>query len=323
MIERLCVFGGQYGSEGKGSVSEWLATRRGKDNIPPILAIGDNGPNSGHTCSLGKTKNIPAASFFADVIALGPDSAISAETLADDIKLVYKLNLNRPQIYIHECAAVVDKTDKDSERPLVERVSSTGSGAGYARHNKYFNRNKACTISAYDLHIPGVSIVSYHDWLTVLSIRKEYTWIFECSQGVMLDVNLGLYPFVTARSTLPHVSVARNGLASEPWEYYGVYRTFPIRTGGPSGPCYGNELSWEQVGVAPEIASVTGRVRRVFEWNWDEFNYSTAIAPPDYVMLTHCDYLKQPPANPDTDPNFNSIDFPLYKSSKCGEFKRI
>ena len=74
------IYGGQYGSEGKASACEYLIKKE-KSLGKKIAVIGENSPNSGHTCSLGATKNIPAASFFADIVLLGPDAVIDVEVL--------------------------------------------------------------------------------------------------------------------------------------------------------------------------------------------------------------------------------------------------
>ncbi len=45
-----------------------------------------------------------------------------------------------------------------------------------------------------------------------------------------------------------------------------VARTFPIRIAGNSGPLL-DELSWADVGVAPEYTTVTKKERRVGAWD--------------------------------------------------------
>ena len=115
--------------------------------------------------------------------------------------------------------------------------------------------------------------------------------IFECSQGTLLDTNFGVFPFCTSRSTLPRVAIERNGLGWIDWEYAGVYRTYPIRTGGPSGPTGGDELDWKYLGVKPEIATVTKRVRRIFEFSEKDFCKSLSLNRPDYLMFTFLDYI--------------------------------
>jgi adenylosuccinate synthase len=302
---KICVYGGLFGSEGKGCVAEWLAKSgdyRGKDK--KLVVFGENAPNSGHTCSAGKTQNIPASSFFADGVVLGPDAVIDPDILLADLERVntwrgkngYKKDID---LYLHEHCGVLLPEDKLEEANVVARVSSTGSGSGAARVAKSFHRLPFRAVGHNHevmsrLVKANVRFLNRFQWFTFLQSVKTEDWLFECSQGALLDTNWGYFPHVTARTTLPRTAIDRNGLSGFNWQYAGVYRTFPIRTGGPSGPCGGDEIQWEELGVSPEIASVTKRVRRVFEPSSDDFFLSIQLTLPQIVFFTHVDYLFEP-----------------------------
>jgi len=280
----IVVYGGQYGSEGKASACEyWIKRLGGK-----IAVVGENSPNSGHTCSLGATKNIPASSFFADIVLLGPDAVIDMDVLQRDLEAT-----NYPTLFIHEHAAVLTPQHKLHEQGLIKRISSTGSGSGMARKDKYILRRGTAIIKGKK--ISHVNIVPNMEWYNLLYSleRQGYSFVFECSQGFLLDINFGVYPYCTSRSTSPRVAVERNGLGSLEWQYAGVYRTYPIRTGGPSGPTGGVELEWRNLGLSPEIATVTKRVRRVFEFSTKDFIHSITSTRPDHIMFTFLDYLEE------------------------------
>ena len=133
-MNHIVVYGGQYGSEGKASAAEYWAKRLKAENPRKVLFVmGENGPNSGHTSSKGVTKNIPASSFWADYVLMGPDTVVDPEALNKDWKAV-----NRP-IFIHEHAALLSLAMKAEEADLVKRISSTGSGTGAARAWKFFH----------------------------------------------------------------------------------------------------------------------------------------------------------------------------------------
>lgn len=308
---KLCVFGGLFGSEGKGSTAEFFAKNRNAvygggsvlGDTRKLLVFGENSPNSGHTCSAGKTRNMPATSFFADGVVLGPDSVIDLLVFQEDLERIGKWRLANgykfmPDIYIHDHASLLfPDIDTVEEKGVMARVSSTGSGSGHARVAKLFDRHMERVFAHNSkakgvLQDLGVRFVGRYQWLTLIHGAIDWDWIFECSQGVLLDPNWGYYPYVTARCTLPRVSIARNGLGEFPWEYCGVYRTFPIRTGGPSGPTGAPELNWKNdIGIEPEIATVTKRQRRVFKASPDDYFLSTRLTYPDTVVFTHCDYL--------------------------------
>jgi Adenylosuccinate synthase len=312
---RLCIYGGQYGSEGKGSVAEYIA-RNGartfkkqddKEKMAKLVAIGENSPNSGHTCSLGKTRNMPAVSYFADQVILGPDSAVSLGVLLGDLANIKAAVGKTPRIYIHEHAAFVCPEHEKEERTygLVERISSTGSGSGASRaFHKYYMRELDAVIrtrSITGLTDQGYEVVvvnryQYQELIRSI-ITEEYDCLMECSQGTLLDTNWGIYPYVTSKSTLPRVAVERNALGPLGFNYVGVYRTYPIRTGGPSGPTGAAETTFAKIGVKDEIATVTKRVRRVFEFSRDDFELSINLTRPWVVAFTHLDYIGVKPDN--------------------------
>lgn len=282
MNNKLVIFGGQYGSEGKASAAEFWAKQFKNQSI---VVLGENGPNSGHTSSKGSTKNIPASSFWADYIILGPDSVINKDILIQDWETVGKKPL-----FIHEHAALMPKNAGTKEIEVIKRISSTGSGTGTARKNKFFDRQNKAIIKGATFP-KGISIVSNEEYKNILKQCYYRTMIFECSQGALLDTNFGIFPYVTSRPTLPRVAIERNGLGWFDWTYVGVYRTYPIRTGGPSGPTGGPELNWNSLGVKPEQATVTKRIRRIFEFSEEDFCKSFYLTQPDILMFTFLDYI--------------------------------
>lgn len=298
---KVCIFGGQYGSEGKGAVSEYYAlTQRSSDLL---IVAGENAPNSGHTCSLGKTQNLPAASFYADAVILGPDSMIDPGILMKDMASLYARRGKMIEVHIHEHAGIIHSSyDRHAEEQVVANISSTGSGSGFARFAKCFHRFPDRTIAGFlkanNMSLDQmfgefpVRILNRFQFLQLIRTNRNADWIFECSQGALLDVNWGIYPWVTSRSTLPRVALARNGLDGMDWKLVGVYRTYPIRTGGPSGPTGGKEIQFSDLGVEPEIATVTKRTRRIFEFDREDFSLSIQLTDPYVVAFTHVDYLK-------------------------------
>jgi adenylosuccinate synthase len=159
-----------------------------------------------------------------------------------------------------------------------------------ARNRKFIQRLSSAVVKDYKFPA-GIEVLTSDEYMDYLHGNSQTAKILECSQGAMLDTNFGVFPYVTSRSTLPRVAVERNGLGHLPWEFAGVYRTYPIRTGGPSGPTGGAELSWQSVGVPQEIATVTKRIRRIFEFDEKDFCRSLKLTRPDHIMFTFLDYL--------------------------------
>jgi adenylosuccinate synthase len=53
----------------------------------------------------------------------------------------------------------------------------------------------------------------------------------------------------------------------------------------------GKETTWEALGVAPEITTVTKKVRRVSEWDDEVFEKAVWLNQPCGVWLTFIDYI--------------------------------
>jgi adenylosuccinate synthase len=88
-----------------------------------------------------------------------------------------------------------------------------------------------------------------------------------------------------------------------------VIRPYPIRVGnvmrngrmtGHSGDWYPDqsELTWEEIGVEPEITTVTGRKRRVASFSEELLRQSIQIMNPTQIALNFANYL---------DPSFSEV----------------
>ena len=291
---RICVFGAQFGSEGKGCAAEYLI-KRYRNPEKRLVVYGENAPNSGHTNTIGKTRSMPVSAYLADVCILGPDSAIDPTILTKEVIAVKAVNPNL-QVYVHENAALItlNSIHNEQQSGIEQSISSTVTGGGAARTSKALHRDRRFTMYEERTRAAGYTIVDQVEYFELLADLGEEDSLFECSQGLMLDLNLGYYPYVTSRTTHPRAVIERNGLGpSGDWLFAGAYRTYPIRTGGNSGPTGGRELSWEEVGVPKEIAVVTKRVRRVFEFSGADFIRSLNLVRPQFLMFTHLDYLQE------------------------------
>lgn len=292
MSTKFVVYGAQFGSEGKGAFAEYLIRER-TDKCKPLLVIGENSPNSGHSNSKGKTRSLPVSAWYADDVLLGPDSAIDPFLLLKELEAIRgSRGSGSPRVFIHENAAMITDAHirAEVESTLVERVASTTSGGGWARTEKARHRQVRDTIKHFVTN--EWVLLDNEGYDRYLQKVRGWNWLFECSQGLHLDLNLGYYPSVTSRSTHPRCAIERNGLGFVPWEYYGVHRTFPIRTGGNSGPTGGREMLWAEVGVPQEIAVVTKRIRRVFEFSAADFFRGIRLVRPAGIAFTHGDYIK-------------------------------
>lgn len=127
--------------------------------------------------------------------------------------------------------------------------------------------------------------------------------LVECAQGIDLDPYHGFaYPFVTSHGCTPAQALHDAGIAPQMvTRSIMVIRSYPIRVGhinsivdghqlGNSGP-YGEETSFEALGVPAEFTTTTGRPRRVFHMDLDRLTHVANITRPTDIALTHADYI--------------------------------
>ena len=133
--------------------------------------------------------------------------------------------------------------------------------------------------------------------------------IIEGAQGQDLDINYGLdYPNVTSRMCSASQLIADAGLSPfKVKDIYMIIRPYPIRISNKtnlgcdiySGDYMDSkELTWEEVRRRcgadidlTEYTTVTQKVRRVFEMNWERLRYNVMINQPTQIVLNFAQYI--------------------------------
>lgn len=299
------IIDGQFGSTGKGLIAAYLAERNHCD-----WATTNASANAGHTTVLADgrkfvTYHLPTFGVMQKCgIFLNAGAIIDPELL---IREVQDLGVEPGRVVIHPHAAVIapeDKAYEKSETSGTTKSGSTRKGVGRALARKIMREG---LIAAYcdDLHrrftVEALPLAEFLD-------RGKSQIVVEIPQGFSLGINHGLsWPHCTSRDVTAMQGLADAGIHPH---FLGKVmmscRTFPIRVGhifdeqgrkiGDSGPVYEDqrELSWESdfPGVAPEITTVTKRVRRIFSWSQRQYELAVRFNRPDFVFLNFCNYLK-------------------------------
>lgn len=302
MIQRIeIIVDLQYGSCGKGLIAGIRAKQRGVDTIVTAWA-----PNAGHTfIDIHGNKFVHCAMPNGVVsrqlkrILIGPGSVINPELMISEIEhLKSRGYLGGVKIVIHPHAAVVTESHRAEEAQTMAKIGSTMKGVGAAVIQK-IRRN------VEDLNVAYTALARTELAQYVCSIR-EYNEEFdkgrkiqvEGAQGYSISMNHGFYPFTTSRDCTVHQTMSDCGLPYiRDITVIGAARTYPIRVnnrGYTSGPCYldQKELEWADVGVAPELTTVTRLPRRVFTWSTQQIEEAIRINNVDYVFLNFCNYEK-------------------------------
>lgn len=291
----------QFGSTGKGLLAGYLARRRRPDGV--VCAFG---PNAGHTFIDGAGRKfvhimMPMGVFSPNIkhVLIGPGAVIHPNTLLDEYIALKELGYQF-KLAIHESAAVVAQRHRDEEGGL-GAIGSTQKGTGAAAAERIRRSSPLGAIIARDAlrrtPLEGylVGTGEYDDIMDSIELLQV-----EGAQGFSLGIDAGFYPYCTYRpchtwQLLSDCGVPVRGRSKLHLESYGVARTYPIRVNnktGSSGPCYHDqeEITWEAIGQAPELTTVTKLQRRVFTFSMEQIRQAVRMNGTDAIFLNFCNY---------------------------------
>lgn len=318
------VLDSQAGSCGKGKFIGYLAQ---SDNVD--VAINNFMSNAGHTYVddiHGKvmTQHLPTSIVNPSTnLYIGPGAAITPSILFDEI-LRYKDILAGRTIKVNPRAMVIKPEHAEREKELI-RSGSTFKGCGVAQADKimrvpgihlfgdYFKyEDWSGGMSSEDINLICETI-EVEDSMECINnmIDCNMSVMVEGSQGCDLDINYGLnYPHTTSRQCHAGQLVADCGISPRlVSDIIMIMRPYPIRISNTtnigleisSGDYDGSEeITWDIVKErcgAPadvqfgEMTTVTKKMRRVFEMNWDRLRYVTMLNRPTQIALNFAQYI--------------------------------
>lgn len=297
---------GQFGSTGKGLLNAWLTQNT---DTAPDICMTNASPNAGHTYvdDRGQKRtcfHLPVAGILLPKthIYLCAGSIIDPVILAAEMA---DFNISADRVTIHPRACIVlpeHSAREQAESSGATKLASTRKGVGAALADKvaripgprtaaqFFEKNAAFNCRAIDLP---------------QEMNAGKTVLMEVPQGFGLSLNHGLsYPHCTSRDIT--VSAALNDAGVHP-HYLGKtivsLRTFPIRVGnivesgieqGNSGPFYpdSREISWSDLGMMPELTTVTKRPRRIATFSALQYGDILRHLRPDTVFINFVNYFR-------------------------------
>lgn len=303
------VIDGQAGSCGKGKICGYLA-RHDKFSI----STNNWSSNAGHTYVSDNGEKIVVSHLPMALLnpkcklVLNAGSIITPEVLFDEIRK-YRKYLGNRKVYIHPRAMIIQEKHREEEKRII-KSGSTFKGCGAALSEKIMRNPGIVLACDYFKDLPG-------DIKDVIEVVDTSIMINECTgnvliegaQGQDLDINYGLdYPNVTSRMCSASQLIADAGCSPfKVKDIYMVIRPYPIRISNKtnigfdiySGDYAGSkEISWDEVRKrcgAPidltEYTTVTKKIRRVFEMNFDRLKYNVMINRPTQIVLNFAQYI--------------------------------
>jgi adenylosuccinate synthase len=290
-----CLVGLQWGSEGKGKISAYLA--------PEYNAmVRSGGAQAGHTFYYQSkhfvNRQIPCGVINPNCsLFLSANSLIKFDVLIEEIRR-YKLFPDRLMIDRHAMVVTNKHISMEKKESLAQKLASTLEGIGAAQAEKVWR--KAKLFDCYACEDPELYFYCGDTAEAInYQINRGHTVLLEGTQGFGLCLNHGMYPFCTSRDVLSSSLLSDAGVAPKSHGHtIGIMRTYPIRVGGNSGSTDSEELSWEEITrrsgsgiVLTEYTTVTKRIRRVFEQNFALLVRAVLLNRPSQIALTFIDYI--------------------------------
>lgn len=289
------VVGGQYGSEGKGKLVSSLACHSRRQ----VAVVRGGGANAGHTAEgpHGRymLRQLPSGAVNREcALHLAAGMQINVELLLAEMA---QLDIGRERLHIDPGAVLIEAADAKTEdrTGLGARIASTLTGTGAAAARKLMREPRTRRAADEPQLAPYLADVPE---LLRRALATGTHVIVEGTQGAGLSLHHGPYPYVTSRDTTAAAFLSEAGLPpTAVKDVFVLLRTYPIRVAGSSGPLAG-EMTWDEVArragyptALAEYTTVTGRLRRVGEFDWKLAQRAVTLNGPTSLAIHGADYL--------------------------------
>ena len=316
------MVGLQWGDEGKGKVVDYLAGGF------EAVARYNGGSNAGHTVVIGQRKHtfhlIPSGALKGKELLVGAGVALDPVVLAEELALLS--DEIRTRLVVDGRCSLVSPADKELDAVLEElrgasAIGTTrrGIGPSYAVRALRLAPRVSDLVAGFDFDSlnrfyrkldvdPGGLIAWAEESRKLLGhlvgdvagrvidiSEKGGSVLFEGSQGSLLDLLHGSYPYVTSTHTtaayIPAALGISPGLAGKP---LGVTKCYTTRVGGGPFPTEERGPLAERIrSIGNEYGATTGRPRRVGWLDLVALKYSVNINGAKEIAVSKLDVLSQ------------------------------
>jgi len=296
------LVGGEYGSEGKGHISSYLAPE-----YDVLVRVG--GPNAGHKVFEDPEPythhQLPSGTRCSKArLVIGPGAVLWVPGL---LKEIAECRVSASRLSIDPQAMIIEEADRRHEaRTVVQTIGSTGQGVGYATARKIMRGALPPQVRlAREIKALKPFIRECREQLEQAFSRGHRVFL-EGTQGTGLSLHHAYYPHVTSRDTTVAGCLAETGIPpTRVRRTIMVCRSYPIRVQDPSrtrtsGPM-SRDLTWKEISKRSGIpeaelrrterTSTTHRRRRVGEFDWNLFRRAVSLNGPTDIALTFADYI--------------------------------
>ncbi|MDG6940008.1 MAG: adenylosuccinate synthetase [Nitrososphaerota archaeon] len=320
----LSVIGLQWGDEGKGKITDYFAS-----DFDAVVRF-NGGSNAGHTVVVGGSRHtfhlVPSGALKGKKLLIGPGVALDPAILSEELSVLRTEGM-RTDIMVDGRCTLVSPSEKAFDALLEElrggqALGTTLRGIGPA----YAMRALRLAPRAMDLFSPGFDGRHAEAFYSRFAQARQDApaWagsaresleglvgdvsssvdsiaeaggraLFEGSQGTLLDVLHGSYPYVTGSSTLAGFIPASLGLpAGAAGEVLGVCKCYTTRVGAGPFPSEAEDGVAERLRlVGREYGATTGRPRRIGWLDLVALKYAVRVNGAREIVLSKLDVLSE------------------------------
>lgn len=301
-MANIAILGAMWGDEGKGHITHHLSKK-----YDWVIRF-NGGANAGHTIYRDGKKYVhnllPSVDFRVPQVKsyLGAGMVIDLEKLVQE---VYEADDAFPgvgkRIYVDKNAFIVESKHKAEDKAKNAHIGSTNRGIGPAYMSKVGREG----VRIGDLFAAG-SDPYYGDFMyqlvgrgvnfvNLLQVRDEMSrgnLLYEGAQGVLLDINHGIYPYVSCSDCTVGGIYSSGFHFAPPTKVYGVAKCYTTKVG--EGP-FPTELQGDEAEElrkrGNEYGATTGRPRRVGWLDLPALEYACKVSGITDLILTKFDIL--------------------------------
>lgn len=304
-MPNIAILGAMWGDEGKGHITHRLS----RDYDWVIRFNG--GANAGHTIYRDGVKFVhnllPSVDFrFPKVKAyLGSGMVIDLKKLYHE---VVEANVTYPgvgkRIFVDNDAFLVEDKHKEEDKENNSHIGSTGRGIGPAYRDKISRSGTrvgdTLTQSVLDVKMNLIRLgVTFTTVLEMEDVFKTSNLLFEGAQGVLLDINHGIYPYVSCSDATIGGIIASGFAFAKLDKVYGVAKCYTTKVGeGPFPTELHGEAADDLRKLGNEFGATTGRPRRVGWLDLAALTYACKKGGITHLILTKFDILNGLPKVP-------------------------
>lgn len=285
----------QFGDEGKGKICDHLMHNH------DICVRYSGGPNTGASVQINnkiyKFHNIPVGVIQKKQCYIASGCLINIEKLKIEIQelsdaLGFDIN---PYLFIDGgCHIITDKHIEEDRlnEETSSRVGSTKNGIMPCTRDKFSRKG----------HPIAASSIKENRSLTLCNVSLDLdnhiadgkNILFEGSQGALLDINHGYYPYISTSNNVAGAACASCGIGpTKINEVIGIFKPYMTKVGeGPFPTKVNNEWSKTIAQRGHEFGTTTGRPRDIGYLDLDELHRAVIVNGCTQLAMTKGDVLE-------------------------------